>query len=48
MCGHEELAHTVTTNIVCHDALKYDYEFNGTDYTNEELAAKNKYDFPWM
>ena len=48
LCGHEEYRHIVTTNIVCHDALKYDYEFNGTDYTNEQLAAKNKYDFPWM
>lgn len=31
LCGREDLAHIVQTNIVCHDALTYDYSFNGTD-----------------
>lgn len=48
LCGHEEFRHIVNRNIVCHDALSYDYCFNGTDYTDEELAAKKKYNLPWM
>lgn len=31
LCGRVDLAHIVRTNIVCHDALTYDYSFNGTD-----------------
>lgn len=31
LCGQTNLAHIVQTNIVCHDALTYDYSFNGTD-----------------
>ena len=48
LCGHEEFRHIVTRNIVCHNFFTYDHSFNGTDYTNEELAAKKKYNFPWM
>ena len=48
LCGREEFRHIVTRNIVCHDFLTYDHSFNGTDYTDEELEAKNKYNFPWM
>lgn len=27
LCGHEEFRHIVERNIVCHDALTYDYSF---------------------
>ena len=36
LCGREDLRHIVETNIVCHDALTYDYSFNGTNMTLEE------------
>lgn len=35
LCGHEELRHIVTRNVVCHDALTYDYSFNGTDQNEQ-------------
>ena len=31
LCGQEHLRHIVEKNIVCHDALTYDYSFNGTN-----------------
>jgi type I restriction-modification system DNA methylase subunit len=31
LCGREDLRHIVEKNIVCHDALTYDYSFNGTN-----------------
>ena len=31
LCGQEHLRHIVERNIVCHDALTYDYSFNGTN-----------------
>jgi type I restriction-modification system DNA methylase subunit len=37
LCGQEHLRHIVERNIVCHDALTYDYSFNGTDKTQSEL-----------
>jgi len=41
LCGQERLRHIVEKNIVCHDALTYDYSFNGTNFTNaEQLAQK--------
>jgi type I restriction-modification system DNA methylase subunit len=55
LCGQEHLRHIVEKNIVCHDALTYDYSFNGTNFTNKELleqqlgipkAEKNKTDKP--
>jgi len=30
LCGYEEYRHIVEQNIVCADALKYDYSFDGT------------------
>ncbi len=36
LCGREDLRHIVETNIVCHNALTYDYSFNGTNMTLEE------------
>ena len=47
LCGEEHLRHIVIRNIVCHDALTYDYSFNGTDYTDAELAANEKYNLAW-
>jgi type I restriction-modification system DNA methylase subunit len=37
LCGRKDLEHIVRTNIVCHDALTYDYSFNGTDKNQEDL-----------
>jgi type I restriction-modification system DNA methylase subunit len=37
LCGREDLRHIVEKNIVCHDALSYDYSFNGTDLNQEDL-----------
>jgi len=37
LCGRTDLEHIVRTNIVCHDALTYDYSFNGTDLNQEDL-----------
>jgi hypothetical protein len=37
LCGRTDLEHQVRTNIVCHDALTYDYSFNGTDLNQEDL-----------
>jgi hypothetical protein len=37
LCGREDLRHIVERNIVCHDALTYDYSFNGTNKTDQEL-----------
>ena len=41
LCGQEDLRHIVETNIVCHDALTYDYSFNGTNQTeNDAIFGK--------
>lgn len=37
LCGREDLRHIVEKNIVCHDALTYDYSFNGTNQTEQEV-----------
>lgn len=44
LCGREDLRHIVERNIVCADALKYDYSFNGTNKTNEELRWNNLFE----
>ena len=31
LCGREDLRHVVENNIVCADALRYHYRFDGTD-----------------
>ena len=36
LCGQESLRHIVERNIVCHDALTYDYSFNGTNNNDED------------
>lgn len=40
ICGQDHLRHIVERNIVCHDALDYDYSFNGTDFTDKELQDR--------
>lgn len=37
LCGQEQLRHIVDRNIVCHDGLTYDYSFNGTNFTEQEV-----------
>jgi hypothetical protein len=46
LCGREDLRHIVERNIVCHDALTYDYSFNGTNKTDAELL-KESLPFDW-
>ena len=41
LCGREDLRHIVEKNIVCADALTYDYSFNGTNKTEDELRFDN-------
>jgi type I restriction-modification system DNA methylase subunit len=38
LCGQEHLRHIVEKNIICHDALTYDYSFNGTDKNQTDLT----------
>jgi len=45
LCGREDLRHIVERNIVCHDALTYDYSFNGTNLNNDELQWKSLFEF---
>lgn len=40
----EDLRHIVERNIVCHDALTYAYEFNGTNKNNDELQFDTLFD----
>jgi hypothetical protein len=44
LCGREDLRHIVEKNIVCHDALTYDYSFNGTNKTEAELRFNNLFE----
>ena len=44
LCGREDLRHIVEKNIVCHDALTYDYSFNGTNKNNNELLFDNLFE----
>jgi type I restriction-modification system DNA methylase subunit len=44
LCGREDLRHIANKNIVCHDALTYDYSFNGTNKTNVELQFDKWFD----
>lgn len=45
LCGKTKYRHIVEQNIVCHDALTYDYSFNGSD-ENLEQDTLNKL-FEW-
>jgi len=43
LCGQEHLRHIVEKNIVCHNALTYDYQFGEPEifgYGNFEVVAK--------
>ena len=44
LCGQENLRHIVEKNIVCHDALTYDYSFNGSNNTEAELRFNNLFE----
>lgn len=41
LCGREDLRHIVEKNIVCHDALTYDYSFNGTNKNEADIRFDN-------
>jgi type I restriction-modification system DNA methylase subunit len=41
LCGREDLRHIVEKNIVVHDALTYDFSFNGTNQTQREQIFEN-------
>lgn len=45
LCGRTDLEHIVRTNIVCHDALTYDYSFNGSDLNQADLQWENLFEF---
>lgn len=45
LCGREDLKHIVERNIVCHDALTYDYSFNGTNLNNDDLTWDKLFEF---
>ena len=40
LCGQEHLRHIVEKNIVCADALRYHYRFDGTHPYDDEVKAK--------
>ena len=44
LCGREDLRHIVEKNIVCHDALTYDYSFNGTNQNEAEARFYNLFE----
>ena len=45
LCGRTDLAHIVERNIVCHDALTYDYSFNGTNMNQQDLHLSRLFEF---
>jgi len=45
LCGQTHLKYIVERNIVCHDALTYDYSFNGTNSNQEDLNWDNLFEF---
>lgn len=45
LCGQEHLRHIVEKNIVCHDALTYDYSFNGTNLSENEVVLDRLFDW---
>ena len=44
LAGREDLRYIVERNIICHDALTYDYSFNGTNKNNDELTFDTLFD----
>jgi type I restriction-modification system DNA methylase subunit len=47
LCGQEQFRHIVEQNIVCADALRYHYRFDGTDpySTQEDLHFNTLFEF---
>jgi type I restriction-modification system DNA methylase subunit len=45
LCGQEHLRHIVERNIVCHNAMTYDYSFNGTDQNQDDLSWNKLFEF---
>ena len=47
LCGREDLRHIVEQNIVCADALRYHYRFDGTDpaLSDQDLHISNLFTF---
>ena len=41
LCGREDLRHVVEKNIICSDALSYDYSFNGTNKTEADIRFES-------
>jgi type I restriction-modification system DNA methylase subunit len=44
LCGKEDLRHIVEQNIVCADALRYHYRFDGSHPYDDETKAKAEQD----
>ena len=44
LCGREDFRHIVTQNIVCADALRYHYRFDGSHPYDDEAKAQEKED----
>ena len=44
LCGQEHLRHIVERNIVCADALRYHYRFDGSHPYDDEVKAKETED----
>lgn len=42
LCGQEHLRHIVEQNIVCADALRYHYRFDGSPPYDDEVRAKER------
>ena len=42
LCGREDLRHIVEQNIVCADALRYHYRFDGSYPYDEEVAEQKQ------
>ena len=45
LCGQEHLRHVVERNIVCANGLEYDYSFNGTSKSKQEVLMESLFDF---
>ena len=44
LCGREDLRHIVEKNIVCADALRYHYRFDGSHPYDDEVKAQEEED----
>ena len=42
LCGREDLRHNVTQNIVCADALRYHYRFDGSHPYDDEVKQQQQ------